>query len=577
MLAFLLAPIPTGEARAGEVELGYTSNRLFDVEVGTPIYMAGEPLWVRVAFDAKVELYSPNGLRMVVKQVEGQDPTKLYQFTEDDPLGIWRLRVVRGERQMVYQVRLVERELKGVTLESLNFSLAGSRLIVSGTVRFDGVKQEGGILGLARYFGPPPREFFFSSGRINGSRVGTEVIFVPAPRIPSILPYYPIITRTVVVIRPFVTNLSLPVDALVWSELKGQLPLLKRVGEGYAQTFFTTLITRTAKHHVTLTPDNNKTVTIPLPVVHRVAPEGEVPIRSGWGNLTTYIQVGDMIYMVESRHVLVHGWMGRQVVGQQEVKPFVDRVRFSFSDQLGKEAIYRLILLVRVNGTDLSWVKVIKPPLAMIEVKSTYTNSTLTGYKLSFDEGVIDSAKVGTTTFALLASQGEALTKTTYTLEIGGFPASPAQLKPQVLRLWPRGEETVWVDAGLVMFHIQDRAGNYLPWGRILIERDGRSQQLVWGPSPGPRSIILPAGEYRYMVEAGRVRAEGVFRVEEAFTSVAVKLPVAQTPTGGQGQDVVARDPLPGLLGLSTILLAEVVAAVLVWRRALRFHKSYTG
>ena len=109
--------------------MGYGPSELFPVGGGTPVYTAGDQLWVRSHYNATVlvSVSPPPGNSSIVKRVDPGTPVRILTFNGPDPQSLWLLEGLHGgPPPIVFAVN--DEEMSPADLTVTGYALSGGAL-----------------------------------------------------------------------------------------------------------------------------------------------------------------------------------------------------------------------------------------------------------------------------------------------------------------------------------------------------------------------------------------------------------------------------------------------------------------
>ena len=136
------------------MRIGYSPEKLFNSETGTPTYIIGETIWIHSKTFANIELRNPKGT--IVTELDVQNnPSSVYKFKDNDELGAWELTInkcnlnnpLRCDNKEIHTIELADQELQ-VNNNNIKFDFTNKSLSVSGdiTPRFTNIPSESEII-----------------------------------------------------------------------------------------------------------------------------------------------------------------------------------------------------------------------------------------------------------------------------------------------------------------------------------------------------------------------------------------------------------------------------------------------
>jgi len=557
LTAILQVPISSSQ-ELPSIQIGYSPNGLFDVALGTLSFMKGEDIWIQSDIRTRVILTDPDGDRKESRIAEAGIPVFLHRFTESDKLGSWDVRVASPLRFSVIEVELTSTEVQ-VSAGEPQFSLQSDGITIKGTLELPqrGV-HDGGILFLAKSSSIPHTVVRnIPLIEVGGSIEITITQNLFNPRI---------ITVSSVLFVPeeiAETEEAQPppnIEAVIWAEIIGKVPLVKS-GPTTVITYVQRPVLQTAKTPIILETVANKAFSLELPVYGEVGKGGSIPMRSMSTSLLVYLQIEDIIHLISVPRFEIEQLLGKVIVDQLEVPPLSNRFDYTFNDALEEVALYDLIYLPNVNGTERVWTTQLRPEIARVRVLNDLTSFDLIDYELVFHEG-LDSVNVEGVTYVLLSDKSRALSG--FDLFVQGRVLDINQRSPDRIRLETFTESTITVSMGKVSFDITDGVGNDVDAGTITMRAEGQSPFIVeWTDVRFPIDVLLPSGLYDTRVVAGGEVESFSLLVNKENTNVDVVMKsITYIPT-----------EFYLLLAALGIIMVQVVIIVKVWGKALLRNK----
>ena len=536
------------------IQIGYSPNGLLDVTLGTLSFMKGEDIWIQSDIRSRVTLIDPDGDRKTSRLLQPGIPVFLHSFAELDKFGNWDVRVSSPLLIRVIEVELTSSEVQVLAGEP-QFALESDSITIRGTLELaqKGV-HDGGILFLAKS-SPLPNTIVqgIPLAEVGGS---VEITITQDPLNPRKIA----VSLVILVPEEIAETEEAPpppnIEAVIWAEIIGEVALVKS-GPTTVITYVQRTILQTAKSPMILETVANKDFSIELPVYGEVGIGGSIPMRPMSTKLVVYLQVGDIIHLIGVPRFEIEQLMGKVIVDQLEVPPLATRFDYTFNDALDDIAIYDLIYLPNVNGTERVWTTQLRPEVAKVRVLNALTSFELIDYVLVFKEGM-DSVNLGGVTYVLLSDRSVVLSG--FDLLVQGQVLDMNHRSPDRIRLETFMESTITVSLGRVSFDVTDGVGNDVDSGTITLSAEGqRPFILEWSDAQFPIDVLLPSGLYDTKVVAGGEVESFSFIVNKADTNIDVVMQsIVYIPT-----------EFYILIASLGVIMVEVVIVVKVWRKAL--------
>lgn len=554
LLLLLFLSLPSIPITFGEIkiEIGFSPKRLFDINLGSPIFMPFEQLWINVFDSALVRLKNPLGNVIKSLRVMPNTPTLIYTFNQFDTQGLWYLEVISTTWSKVIPIYLEVANLNA-KVESLKFALQNDSLVIQGVIAIKNINHEGGMLLLI------------------DKKAEDQTLTISSKSNLGDMPIYLEIIRNqfgVLILRPYAPSLGSTTLASVWAEISIDLPLIKIEGNRSVIIYTNEVIAKTSKMLMNIATIPNEVLKLQLPKIHEVGKGGLVPFRPSIGVITFYIQIDDLIYTLNTKFLFIPEAFNKSIKEFIELNPLSNTFPYEFVINLQNLSTYQLILILRVNGVDKIWSMDITPPLSKVKIINQPTNEIVKDYKISFDKGVIDSVIKDGETYALLNNNK---VSTTFNLIVNGIQLLKDEFKPNILNLKPLSENVINVNLSKVSFLIVDYLDNPIPFGRIKIFREGLNKSsevsIIWNNDISFKNISLPMnGIFKAIVEVDGFNITKNFTINEK--NMLIKI---QFEKYIKGSDFIVSI----LFYLSVIIiLIEIFIAIKVWLRAIRLTKA---
>ncbi|MCX8191826.1 MAG: hypothetical protein N3F06_03370, partial [Nitrososphaerales archaeon] len=337
-------PIALGEVK---IEIGFSPKRLFDVNIGTPIFMPSEQLWINVFNEASVRLKNPLGSVVRSLRIAPNTPTLVYTFNPSDIQGVWQLEVISMARTRVLPI-YVEGAALNIDAEPPRFTLQNDTLLIQGFITTKNINHEGGLILLVDQKVENQTTTISSKSTLEGMPIYLDIVQTPSQ--PGVL-----------ILKPYATGLSFTTSALAWAEISLNLPLIKGEGDRSAIIYMSELVTRTPKILLNITATPNEVIKLRLPKIHEVDRSGTVPFRPSIGLITFYLQIDDLIYTLNTKFLFIPEAFNKSIKELVTLHPFSNILPYRFSLDLQNLSKYQIILILKVNGVDKVWSMSITP------------------------------------------------------------------------------------------------------------------------------------------------------------------------------------------------------------------------
>ncbi|MEM2429016.1 MAG: hypothetical protein QW779_00570 [Nitrososphaerales archaeon] len=544
-------PITFGEIK---IEIGFSPKRLFDINLGSPIFMPFEQLWINVFDGASVRLKNPLGNVIKSLRVMPNTPTLIYTFNQFDTQGLWYLEVISTTWSKVIPIYL-----EGVNLnarvESLKFALQNDTLVIQGNIAIKNINHEGGMLLLIDKKAENQTLTISSKSNLGDMPIYLEIIQNPNQ-------------FGVLILKPYAPSLKITTLASVWAEISIDLPLIKSEDNRSVIIYTNEVIAKTSKMLINITTIPNEGLKLQLPKIHEVGRGGLVPFRPSIGVINFYLQIDDLIYTLNTKFLFIPDVFSKSVKGFVELNPLSNTFPYEFALNLQNLSTYQLILILRVNGVDKIWSMDITPLLAKVKILNQLTHEIVKDYEISFDKGVIDSIIKDGETYALLDNNE---VSTTFNLIVNGIQLLNDETKPNILNLKPFTENVINVNLSRVSFLIVDYLDNPIKSGRIKIFREGLNKSseisIIWNNDISLRNISLPInGIFKAIVEVDGFNITKSFIINDKIMLIKIQLEKYI-----KGSDFIVST----LFYLSVIIIIiEIFIAIKVWLRAIQLTKA---
>ena len=557
LLLLQLYPHPTAEAAGTPfpIKVGYSPEKMFDVNVGLPVFVAGEAMWVYPGEPVIMSLTRPDGRPAAAIPI-GSHPFQLYRFTSSDRLGTWLLRIESRRGSFTFPIELSQ-QLITPNSNDVKFSLQEGSLVIQGSIDITPpeIPSSTDII-LARKGKNDSIVDIATNVTIAGSQLLLQV-FKREGNASTIrvAPYAPALFAeegegAAVSVGPVIT---------AWAEITTEIPLTKRTGRSIIVTYIDEAIARTPKVATQLAAFPDAILTMKVSPRGVIEDTSTIPTRLGRATLNVFVQQGGTINVVKIPIIILPGRIVIQPAAVSNAIPFEQPLPYEFLDSLENLSTYEVILATKINGLDNLWSTVVTPPVSSLRVTNTIGGEAVSNYDVNFTSGVAQKSKVGERIFALL--QDKRIT-TPYTLAIDGIMQTEGEYQPATITMAPLTEGSIFASQGRVSFRVMGGIGIPAPEGNITIYRaTGDSLRVVkelrW-PGGGSVDTTLPQGIYRAVASILGNEQSSNFEVKRPQTSVEIQM-----------LNLFTRDDLYLVGAASVVITAELVFAILVWRRAL--------
>ncbi|MBI2125792.1 MAG: hypothetical protein HYU02_00535 [Thaumarchaeota archaeon] len=561
LLALLLLPLYphlTVEAAPTPfpIKVGYSPEKMFDVNVGLPVFVAGEAVWVYPGEPVIMSLTRPDGRPAAAIPIGGH-PFQLYRFTSTDRLGTWLLRIESRRGSFTFPIELSQ-QLITPNSNDVKFSLREGSLAIQGTI------------DIAPSEIPSSTDVILARKGKNDSivDVATNVTIASSQLLVQVIKKEG--NTSTIRVAPYTPSLfaeegeggvasSGPV-VTTWAEITIEIPLTKRTGRSIIVTYVDEAIARTPKVATQLAAFPDPILALKISPRGIIEDTGTVPTKLGRATLNVFVQQASTINIAKIPIVILPGRIVIQPAAVSSAIPFAQPLSYEFLDSLENLSTYEIILATKINGLDNVWSTVVTPPVASVRVTNTIGGEAVSNYDVNFTSGVVQKSKVGERTFGLL--QDRRIT-TAYTLAIDGIMQKEGEYQPATITMAPLTEGSIFASQGKVSFRVMGGIGIPAPEGNITIYRTtGDSlrviKEYIW-PGGGSVNTTLPQGTYRVVARVLGNEQSSDFEVKRPQTNIEIQM-----------QNLFTRDDLYLVGGASVVITAELVFAILVWRRALR-------
>jgi len=539
------------------IEIGYTPSRLFDADLGVPVFMPNETVWVNVSVNASVRLEDPFERTIISRRLEASSPTRLYTFKPGDKGGVWKLETQEKLWSKTILINLIAQQRLSASMQNPVFSLNSGRLQINGTISLnEDISHGGGELLLVRR-GVRNTTYEVHSRSVTRRTPYLRIVHgSPSSGSITLVPYFP-------------AGPQEDVSTTIWAEIVLETPFIKNITATPVVIYRPEVALRTRRIPWILSNQPNSSIILETPETHTVGEGGSVPFRLGKGRVIVYLQVEDLIYVLEVPIYFLPEGLGEEVVDVEELLPMASSVKFSLSDDLISVSEYDMVLMAQIDGVDVFWNSSVTPPLAKVIIYNDFSKEPVVDYQLDFQQGDINTAKVAGETYTLLSSN--MTTKTAYGLTVEGVTLLEEDAEPRLLALTPLTTENITVRLGKVDLYVKDFFGSPVPSGNISVSRifEGTEKpvgKMSWSSLTGYKRVTLPAGTFRLTVQSGEAVESRVIVVNQP-SPILVKLRLLGLPNPTE----IALT----LLGVF-ILAIEVALAYKVWAQVFRVRRRQT-
>ena len=551
------------------VRIGYTPQQLYDANVGTPIFVKGESIWVYPDFTSFVVLRNPMG-NIVAFSSANSHPKLLYTFEEHDEAGKWNVyftSLVDGvdlryalniTPNFIYSITLADTHMK-INDYSINYGIENQQLTVNGSIHLD-------ISSI------PTSTTIFIANRepFNTTTISSDIfldnsqIFLDISNIPD--------KDSLISISMFLPDFSSSVpyeggnyiDATVWAEIHQEVPLSKQSDQSIMINYVDELISSTPKVLAQINEEPNPQLEIKIPRPEKLQDNWLLPIKYGRAELSVYVENSDIIHITRIPIIILPNIVVVNPIAIESLDQYQNNIKYSLSYIPENYDQYNVILVTKLNGIDSIWTTELNPPLHILSVVNDFDNSFVEHYELLLDENV-ESFKIGGKTFILVDKDLQLVQipiTIDYILKINSFIVDSASTNPQKLILNQNQINELTTKQSKVIFYINDLFG-LTPNGIISIQKidDMNFENRLLLDWMGNETITyLPLGLYRAEIIIGDYEEFIEFEVHEANTIVDVNI---DTIYGLSNMNL--------FVGLSFVILFELILGYFIWKRALYF------
>jgi len=521
------------------VKIGYSCYHFYELELGTPVFMQGEEIWLKAERDLTVALYW-SGQEIASRNMLAHSSTRLHVFRAEDPPGLWQLKVHSGEDNFLVPLYLVRAQAEA-SLTYITFNLTGTQLSIGGSVTIED-QHEGGILLLkgkdqvtSLEMSPVPYREGMLRAQISWDRANPGSL--------SVMPYSP--------------QLVSPNATTIWAEVSSEIPLMKQVGATQVFTLLPQTVLRTNRVAMNIQSWPQQAFKIEFPDLHQVGLNGQVPLRLGPIRLTVYVQIEKAIYVLLSdAFLLANGFVSSS--STIEIPPLLNSVAFQLTDDLQQLSDYSLILIAKEAGVNVIWNKTVVPPVTRMRVVNTLTNELVDDYDITSDQ-IREIAKVGSQTFAIPHNPK---LNAELKLSIGGVPLQPDEFAPRSIELKPLSTVDIRTSASTVHLRVTDALGSMPSSAAVRLTRTRENKieafQRTLKAVNGTMNLTLPLGNFdiEMAIEGSTITRQFSVRLPSEFIDLKLnELVLAESRT-----ELV-------LMGAGClIVIIEALVAVRLWK-----------
>ncbi|HKM78294.1 MAG TPA: hypothetical protein VJZ03_04400, partial [Candidatus Bathyarchaeia archaeon] len=479
ILALMILPFVNLEKQSSSPQIGYNCCHFYDLDSGTPVFMLGEELWMRTGQDLTATLASPNGVA-ISKNLPADSAVRVYQFRRNDAVGTWKLNVHSTDTTRSISLHVLSDQLNA-SMKSLSYGLKNNQLLVDGTLTTQS-RQQGGVLILAHKDGnyslvSPPASFVegILQTQITWDQANAQLITIT--------------------INP--SSLDKSYAARVWAEISAETSLIKQIGNGDVLVSLKQLVMRTRSSPMNISTQRKLTFDLQLPDLHTVGLDGQVPLRPGPNHLTTYVEIGTVIFSTTIDLFLGSNGIISSIASSSPILPIQSQTDFELNDDLRSVSEYKLMLIAKEFGVNALWNMSLLPPVTRIRLVNKLTQHQISDYEINskqFQEYV----RVGNDEYIIPTVKNQAVE---LNVSIGGIMLSSNEFTPQSTIPQPLSTLDILASASNVTVKIIDEFGNPAQSGTMRITRNFSSSNpesvdKTWTTENGIINLTLPLGEY---------------------------------------------------------------------------------
>ena len=553
-LLFLLLlfpqPAPVQASAVPTVSIGFSCCHFYDPNIGTPVFMAGEDMWLLAEQNLVATLNDPKGV-IISRSMPANSSAKFYTFRQEDTPGPWMLSIQSQAGDFQLPIYLAHSQTNA-TLRSLAYGLTATELTVKGTLALES-PEEGGTLMLVHSdnnTGLETSQIALASGFLHAHVSWDQ-------RNPDLLQ-----------ITPYTSSSSTLNQTDVWAEVSSEIPLLKQVGASKVITQTPQVLASTNHETMTIGSNTNGTLELVLPRIHEVGPNGNAPLRNGPITLTVNVKVQSVVYSLQSETFLFGNGLASSIASLTEIPPLSQTIPFALTDDLQRLSRYNLFLITKENGLSTVWNTTITPPVARLRVTNTLNDEAIDDYQIASDQ-IQAITKIGSETYAIPLNP---LISTPLAVSIGGVPLQANEFSPTSTKLDPLSSIEIRTESSETQLTIEDAFGNPAASGTMKLTRVGGVENVAvvraWNSSDGVVNLNLPIGEYNIQLTAEGSTATRQFTVTQARENMTLTLNEI-TLTESRNQLVIAA-------AISVLVVIEAVFLIRLWKAMSKSKKERT-
>ena len=558
LLSLLIPLVPSGSAQIIEMDLsariGYSPENLFDSDVGIPVFVRGESLWVFPQFPAFVSLLGPDDSDIVRLPI-GTNPFRVHTFSDEDPLGIYTLSFEGRAGSFSVFLELGEQFIEPISHQE-RLSLSEQSLLIDGTVSLDldGIPTSVEVILTSQMQDDPVD--IFSNVIIEGNPINIRLESIEVEnglRRIWVSLHAPTLTAGLDLGIEYEGEALGPLN--VWAEMSSEIALSKRTGESLFLTFIDEGIADTPRVSATVSGEPSQVLAIDIPTIGQLNKPWLIPPKYGRSLLSVFLEFEGIIHVARIPVVIFPNEIIINPDSRVRLSSFDFPLRYSFDQPLESPKSYQIILAAKVDGLESLWRTRVTPLLATIIVENEFTGRSILNYDINLTSTNLQTAKVGDTTFVLLP-QAEIITE--FDLAIDSIIVRSA--RPTTLSLRSLSRTTIFATEGTVLIDVVDTFGLPAPPGEIIIRGVGPLSsdpiRLDWREATV--SVRLPGGRYQVEASVNGISSQTQFAIDSETTSVQLSL----ESLFDQNTSII-------IAVSGSVLILEAVVAILVWRKAL--------
>ncbi len=553
LLLAVLAAVPAAaaqEEQASPLEIGFGCCVFFNTNIGTPVFVAGEEIWLKTNSQLNAQLYAPNGTRVAKRTFESQTAGLLHSFSPTERLGEWRLEVNTAQATANYPIQLVAGHTTA-SISGLTFRLDGALFRMTGSLNVPD-KHEGAVVLLRRLD--------------EVTAIETEPLAYRLGELRARISWDPTDPFRLTV-SPYVPSLTSPNSTRVWAEAWSELSFAKKTGANLLITLQPTLVARSHWFPLNLTFGPSEGFLLKLPELRSVAAGGQSPLREGKLSIRVMVEAQGTTYTSQAQVYLTNGGLIGSVANSMPVAPLLNPVRFELSDSLLNLSRYQFVFMAKQNGVNVLWEENVVPPIARFRLVNRLDGQPIADYQIR-SRAFQEVTKVDGETF-VIAEDFE--NQILFSLAIGDVALNSGEYSPNPVRLQRIFPTTVIANAGQLKLRLSDQLGSPATAGilrvtRVFGELAQPGFEREWSSQNGYLNLTLPTGEYllEFRIEgttiARRIMVDSPSRTIELQLN---ELMLTET-----------RNALFLAAVAGAIALVEIFAAFRVWRVVARRRKQ---